>query len=310
MRKGIKWIIALVGAAIFVLLLRCFAFTSYYIPSKGMESSLLCGDRILVNKWSYGLRAPLLSQFPYQRWKERVVERGDIVVFNNPANPSTVIDKKEVFITRCIGLPGDTLIVDSVFTQSPINLSALYDHDYFFYYPIDKEEVLDSLINRFAINTEAVIDIDSVYQVRTLPWEVYHQLELNMEGERWIHPFTPGVPTCIRPLVIPAKGQTLKVYPWNRTLLMNTILLHEGHQAEVKNDTLFVDGLPTTEFTFTKNYYWTVSNNSINLSDSRLFGFLPHDHLIGKAEYIWFSKTPNTGIFEGYRWERFFNKIQ
>ena len=101
MRKGIKWIIALVGAAIFVLLLRCFAFTSYYIPSKGMESSLLCGDRILVNKWSYGLRAPLLSQFPYQRWKEQLVERGDIVVFNNPANPSTVIDKKEVFITRC-----------------------------------------------------------------------------------------------------------------------------------------------------------------------------------------------------------------
>ena len=68
MGKGLKWIIAFAGAMVIVLLLRGFAFTSCLIPSAGMENSLFQGERILVNKWSYGLRVPYMSLFSYHRW--------------------------------------------------------------------------------------------------------------------------------------------------------------------------------------------------------------------------------------------------
>lgn len=116
MKRNLKWIIALTGAIIIVLLLRGFAFTSCLIPSAGMENSLFRGERILVNKWSYGLRLPVMSLLSYHRWGERKIRKEDIVVFNNPAAVTEpVIDKREVFISRCIGVPGDTLLVDSIF---------------------------------------------------------------------------------------------------------------------------------------------------------------------------------------------------
>ncbi|KAA6307309.1 Signal peptidase I, partial [termite gut metagenome] len=115
MKRGSKWLIAISGAAIIVLLLHLFAFTSYYIPSAGMENTLIQGERIIVNKWSYGLRLPFMSFFPYTRLKERGIEKGDVTVFNNPANTlQPVIDRREIFIGRCGGIPGDALLVDSL----------------------------------------------------------------------------------------------------------------------------------------------------------------------------------------------------
>ena len=104
----------------------------------------------------------------------------------------------------------------------------------------------------------------------------------------------------IHPLVIPSRGKAVKVYPWNMTLLCNTILHHENRRATIKNDTLWVDGRPVSDYVFQKDYYWMASNNPVNLSDSRLFGLVPHDHLIGKACRIWYSSR------EG----RFFQYVQ
>ena len=87
-------------------------------------------------------------------------------------------------------------------------------------------------------------------------------------------------------------------------------MVHEGKQAEIKNDTLYVDGKPTQHCYFTKDYYWMGSNNTVNFSDSRLFGFVPQDHIIGKASIIWFSKEKETGLFDGYRWNRFFRTVK
>ena len=85
MRKGFKWIIAFAGAIVIVLLLRGFAFTSCLIPSSGMENSLFQGERILVNKWSYGLRAPYMSLFYYHGWNPRRIDKDYIDLINNPA---------------------------------------------------------------------------------------------------------------------------------------------------------------------------------------------------------------------------------
>lgn len=72
-------------------------------------------------------------------------------------------------------------------------------------------------------------------------------------------------------------------------MLCNTVVRHEGRVASVRGDTLYVGGKPVEAYTFNKNYYWMASNNPVNLCDSRLFGLVPDDHLIGKAWRIWFS---------------------
>ena len=106
--------LTLIIAVSLVLLVRTFAFTSCIIPSDGMENTLYRGDRVLVNKWSYGLRLPFTSLIGYYRWASDGVQRGDIVLFNNPApvDVTESIDQREVYISRCIGQPGDTLMLN------------------------------------------------------------------------------------------------------------------------------------------------------------------------------------------------------
>lgn len=306
-----KWAMALTGAAVCVLLLRGCAFTSCLIPSTGMENSIFQGERILVNKWSYGLRLPMMSFLSYHRWGERPVKRQDIVVFNNPARiQQPVIDRREVYISRCIGVPGDTLLVDSLFFASSAETGFNPDKKRLYAYPAEKEMTVDSLIQALAIADDGLMGSDDSTHVRSFSRYEYYLLEQALPAPSWIQPLSPSTQRPLQPLVVPGKGSAIEVHPWNITLLRNTLVMHEGRQAEIKNDTLYVDGQPVTKGYFTKDYYWMGSNNTINLSDSRLFGFVPQDHIIGKAWLIWFSKEKGSDCLEGYRWNRFFQRVK
>ena len=309
--RKFKWILAFAGAIAIVLLLRGFAFTSCLIPSTGMENSLFQGERILVNKWSYGLRLPLMSAFSYHRWRERPVQKRDIVVFNNPAGlQQPTIDRREIYISRCIGTPGDTLLVDSLFSVSSPEAQFNPDKKRLYTYPASKENLITSLIRTLSITNDGLMGSDDSTHVRSFSRYEYYLLEQAIGDRNWIRPLTEKQDKELKPLIVPSKGKALRVYPWNITLLRNTLVMHEGKQAEIKNDTLYIDGKPTQHCFFTKDYYWMASNNSVNLSDSRLFGFVPQDHMIGKASLIWFSKEKGTGILDGYRWNRFFQSVK
>ena len=309
--RKFKWIFAFAGAIAVVLLLRGFAFTSCLIPSTGMENSLFQGERSLVNKWSYGLRVPLMSLFSYHRWCERSVRQQDVVVFNNPAAiGQPTIDRREIYISRCIGTPGDTLLVDSLFSVSSPEAQFNPDKKRLYSYPATKEQLITSLMQTLSITNDGLMGSNDSTHVRSFSRYEYYLLEQAISDQNWIQPLTEKSEKELKPLIVPGKGKALRVYPWNITLLRNTLVMHEGKQAEIKNDTLYIDGKPTQHCFFTKDYYWMASNNSVNLSDSRLFGFVPQDHIIGKASLIWFSKEKGTGIFDGYRWNRFFQSVK
>ena len=309
--RKFKWILVFAGAIVIVLLLRGFAFTSCLIPSTGMENSLFQGERILVNKWSYGLRVPLMSLFSYHRWCERSVRQQDVVVFNNPAAiGQPTIDRREIYISRCIGTPGDTLLVDSLFSVSSPEAQFNPDKKRLYSYPATKEQLITSLMQTLSITNDGLMGSNDSTHVRSFSRYEYYLLEQAISDQNWIQPLTEKSEKELKPLIVPGKGKALRVYPWNITLLRNTLVMHEGKQAEIKNDTLYIDGKPTQHCFFTKDYYWMASNNSVNLSDSRLFGFVPQDHIIGKASLIWFSKEKGTGIFDGYRWNRFFQSVK
>ena len=304
---GIRLCIVLVV----VLLLRGFVFTSCLIPSSGMENSLFQGERILVNKWSYGFRVPFMSVFSYQRWNNRPLQKEEIVLFNNPVSPSQpIIDQREVYINRCIGLPGDTLLVDSLFSVVSPQASSNPDKKRLYVYPSDKEDSLQQLLSLLSIRDNELMGSNDTTRVRSFSRYEYYLLEQAMSGNNWISPLQQEEKDVEpRPLIVPGKGKVLRVYPWNIMLLRNTLVLHEGKQAEIKNDTLYVDGRPTQHCYFTKDYYWMASNNAVNLSDSRLFGFVPKDHIIGKPAIIWYSKEDGTGLFKGFRWNRIFHLV-
>ena len=309
--RKFKWIFAFAGAIAVVLLLRGFAFTSCLIPSTGMENSLFQGERILVNKWSYGLRVPLMSLFSYHRWCERSVRQQDVVVFNNPAAiGQPTIDRREIYISRCIGTPGDTLLVDSLFSVSSPEAQLNPDKKRLYTYPAAKEQLITSLMQTLSITNDGLMGSNDSTHVRSFSRYEYYLLEQAISDQNWIQPLTEKSEKELKPLIVPGKGKALRVYPWNITLLRNTLVMHEGKQAEIKNDTLYIDGKPTQHCFFTKDYYWMASNNSVTLSDSRLFGLVPQDHIIGKASLIWFSKEKGTGIFDGYRWNRFFQSVK
>lgn len=303
-KKIWKTVVA-IGAAVLVgAVLRTCVTGSYLIPSPGMENSLYQGERILVNKWSYGLRLPLMAWWGYHRWGARPVQREDIILFNNPANlTQPVISRRETFIGRCTGTPGDTLLVDSLFAVVPSEMMAP-DQKFLFSYPRTCEARIDSLLEQLSIHSP-LLGKDSLRSIRSFSRYEYYLLEQAIGGPCWITPAEPRDSVQkLHPLIIPGRGISIRVRPWNRALLCNTLLLHEHRDAFIQNDTLYVDGQPTQTCSFTKDYYWITVNNPSNLSDSRLFGFVPEDHIIGKATRIWLSKQEGTGLFSGYRWER------
>ncbi|MDR3118655.1 MAG: signal peptidase I [Mediterranea sp.] len=309
-----KWgkrIIVFAGAIVAVLLLRSFIFTPYSIPSSGMENSLYQGDRIIVNKWSYGLRLPCLSLFAYRRWNSQSVKPGDIVVFNNPADLSQpIIDKREVFISRCIAAPGEELVLDSLYNPTVFIEKAGPDRKRLYTYPKNMEQTMVSLLNALELTKNELMGQNEQENVRSFSRYEMYLLEQAATDISWIRPQSGAPEENFRTIVVPAKGKSIKIHPWNATLYRNTLVLHEGIKADVKNDSLYINGEAIIACTFTKDYYWMASNNSINLADSRLFGFVPHDHIIGKASFIWFSKEVSTDLFNGYRLERFFCPVR
>lgn len=284
-------------AILIVLLVRTCAFTSCSIPSTGMENSLYQGEKVLVNKWSYGLRIPFTSShFLAER-----ARKGDVVLFNNPipADKETPIFARELFISRCVGVPGDTLMLNhELLVTGERGLSP--DSKQLYAYPHEAEDTLLQAMRQVGMEGNLLVGYSEGRYVRSFSHYELYLLKQKLGNAIDIHPVHSNDTTDSHPLVIPAKGKAIKVYPWNVTLLCNTILHHEGRQASVKNDTLLIDGKPAASYTFRKDYYWMASNNPVNLSDSRLFGLVPHDHLIGRAAYIWYSD----------RKERIFQPVQ
>lgn len=298
-------------AIVLVLLVKLVAFTSCTIPSAGMENTLYRGDRVIVNKWSYGFRVPFSSLFGVHRWGYSPVGKGDIVLFNNPL-PRAIdeaVDNREVFINRCVGLPGDTLMLNSelILTEDEV-LSP--DSKWIYAYPGEQEDRVVKAMAKSGITGNELVGYDEGNYLRSFSHYEIYLLKQELGKEVTFRCTQTDTADGVHPFVVPGKGIAVRVYPWNAKLLRNTIVQHEGRSAELKGDTLWVDGHVVASYTFTKDYCWMASNNSMSLCDSRLFGFVPDDHLIGKAVWVWFSKDPDKGLFEGYRFGRFFRKVR
>lgn len=297
MHRIIKTLKVLFTAIVIVWLVKTFAFTSCSIPSTGMENTLYQGEKVLVNKWSYGWRIP----FTASHFQTKRAKKGDVVLFNNPVplDKERPIFARALYISRCAGAPGDTLMLNrELLVTGARALSP--DSKQLYGYPHEQEDTLKYTMQQLGIAGNLLVGYSEGRYVRSFSYYEHYLLKQRLGAALDIRPVHSNETTDSHPLIVPAKGKLVEVYPWNVTLLCNTILHHEGRQASVKNDTLWVEGKPVNSYRFTKDYYWMSSNNPVNLSDSRLFGLVPHDHLVGRAAYIWYS----------HRKERIFQPVQ
>ncbi|MDH4057576.1 MAG: signal peptidase I, partial [Cyclobacteriaceae bacterium] len=113
------------------------------------------------------------------------------------------------------------------------------------------------------------------------------------------------------PLWVPKKGATISIND-STLALYGFIIANYDHQADAKieNKKLIINGQEVSEYTFTQNYYFMMGDNRHNSLDSRYWGFVPEDHVVGKGFFIWLSIDPNESFFNKIRWSRFFKMIE
>ena len=113
------------------------------------------------------------------------------------------------------------------------------------------------------------------------------------------------------PLWIPKKGTTIPLTERNIALNKRCIVNYEHNKLEVKDSKVYINGKPETTYTFKYDYYWMMGDTRHNSADSRSWGFVPEDHIVGKPIMIWLSLDKDRSLFDGgIRWNRMFRWVR
>ena len=121
---------------------------------------------------------------------------------------------------------------------------------------------------------------------------------------------------CIRdrdnygPISVPQKGDKINLTPQNIKLYEDIISNYENNLLEIRNDIIYINNKEVTEYEFKQNYYWMMGDNRHNSADSRFWGFVPEDHIVGKALFIWMSWDKNAKGIKKVRWKRLFKSVK
>jgi signal peptidase I len=251
------------------------------------------------------------------------IKRNDVVVFNYPPEFEHPVDLKTNYIKRCIGVPGD--IVEIIDTQVNVNREPFENPPQmqFRYFLFTDEIVQDRVFKKYDISE--YYRSQGGYYVMTKP-ETANELKnlpfikdviLTKNTEEQVNPrifpnasVFPWNEDFFGPLEVPSKDQTIRINSDNLAKYGDIIQFYEGNDnVEIKNGTLTIDGTELDQYTFKQNYYFMMGDNRHNSEDSRFWGFVPEDHVVGKALFIWLSIDKNESFINKIRWSRLFSLI-
>lgn len=347
-----EWLDAIAYAVVAATIIRWFFIEAYTIPTSSMERSLLVGDFLFVSKVNYGSRVPQTPlsfpfahskmpvlgtksyldwiQLPYSRFPGfETIDRGDIVVFNFPRDLDKPVDKRKNYIKRCIGKPGDSLHIRNARVFINGERGPRYK-EYQFMYSVETDGQLiprdyinnDLNVRKWYVNRQEgsyqmMITAGVADRLRQLPYVTTVNKDIQPE-EKYDHRIYPGYQQMpwnrdhYGPVYIPEKGDTIPLTQRNYYYYKRMIKDYEGHNLKWQNGQAILDGEPADQYTFTMDYYFMMGDNRHNSADSRMFGLLPENHVVGKALFIWMSWEsggPAFKLWNRIRWSRLFSLI-
>ncbi len=274
------------------------------------------------------------SQRPYYQVIRQVgnnnPDSGRQIVLNDPDDYPIItrpVDKEENYIKRCVGIPGDTLQIKNQVIYINGQKQQFPPESETDYTVVTKGQPLDESIMKddyeLDINGDNPDNRPDIVQTgppnqynMLLTWRAKEKMQQsglalsitpNIDSERDVFPyFETG--TWSRdnygPFWIPAKGATLNLTALNYPLYERVIRVYENNKFEMKDGKFYLNDTPVTQYTFRMNYYWMMGDNRHGSQDSRYWGFVPDDHIVGEAALIWMS------WHKGVRWSRLFRKIR
>ena len=280
---------------------------------------------------------PILGTKAYYegvRWKYRrlpglgKVERNDVVVFNFPmdADPpfSRPVDKRENYIKRCLAIGGDTIsIIDAQVHVSgqPVEMPEFGEK----YYLVtsDGSDFNPEVFRTMSIGAQHMEGDNYVFNMTAADAEVVKAWANVKSVSPYIRPageydsaiFPQNASFAwnadnFGPLLVPAEGQTIAINKDNYPLYQRAISVYEGNTISLEGDQVLINGQPADSYTFKMNYYWMMGDNRDNSLDSRYWGFVPEDHIVGKALFIWMSWNEQGTFLSKVRWSRIFDGIE
>jgi signal peptidase I len=268
-------------------------------------------------------------QLPYYRLPGFTeVKRNDVVVFNYPVEFQYPNDLKTNYIKRAVGVPGDWIEINDG-DLSVNNEPALKPEEMQYSYRMTTNRPLTvEFLEDFGINRENFYSDpqgsryivwttdETVNSLKSSPVVTSITKDIHPKGqpEQEIFPSNSNFGwnrDNFGPLLVPGKNITLEMTPENVKTYAFTIEMYEGHEkVEVRDEDLFINGEKIETYTFNQNYYFMMGDNRHNSLDSRYWGFVPEDHVVGKAWFLWLSLDKFESMFNKIRWDRFLKGIE
>jgi signal peptidase I len=348
--KTREWVDAVLFAVVVSTIVRGLLFSAYAIPSGSMEGTQLTGDYLFVSKISYGPRlanTPLATPFteptvngvktywdglqlPYFRLPGLShIKNQDIVVFNKPdeAGPEYNIptDERTCLIKRCQAIPGDVLSI--VNSQVYINGKPAPN--------APKQQASYTVVtNGLDINSVAIKDLNITIRGQMAPnvfdmvmsenaaktisnYSNVKSIKANvaMAGtyDNAIFPHNEHFRWNVDnygPIHLPKKGWTVPLNDSTLTLYRRAIEVYENNKVTTKGSHVLINGKKANSYTFKMDYYWMMGDNRHDSLDSRFWGYVPEDHIIGKAMLTFFSTDSTKSLFSKVRWGRVLRPIE
>ncbi|MBF6609115.1 MAG: signal peptidase I [Flavobacterium sp.] len=277
---------------------------------------------------------PQLPSFRFPGLEE--ISRNDIVVFNWPADTVRYfrdqhsvgirkpVDKKSNYVKRCVGVPGDSLsIKDGIIhingkvLQLPMRAEPQYSYEV-----TTNGSMLDPTYLLKELNiTDQYYTGQNIYQFRALTETSVERLRNNpvvtdvkriiaTQGESNIFSGTSGWNLDnMGPIYIPEKGKTIAIDASSIRFYKKIIGEYEKNDLQINGNQIKINGKVATSYTFKQNYYWMMGDNRHNSEDSRYWGYVPEDHVVGKPVFVFMSWNQTASGLDKVRWDRVFTTV-